>query len=213
MEIISDRGRPLCLGSLCSRKHDYQGTGQTLRYLLKGKPSNCVECNKLVRLKPAGKPPFVPPEKRFWEFVPSPENRSEDGCWEWTGLLNNMGYGLISVKGKSTAASRFMWYLQSGEMPPSHLFVCHRCDNPKCVNPKHLFLGTIYDNNADMVSKGRQGRGSKKIKSSKLTESKVKEIRDLAASGISSKELALRFGVQYGAIRKIVTRVRWNHVD
>src|SRR5690348_1346681 len=77
-----------------------------------------------------------------------------NGCWEFTGSLNNGGYGVIGFKGKVWLAHRLSYYFHNGEIPKG-LLVCHKCDNRKCINPDHLFLGTYMDNYNDMVAKGR----------------------------------------------------------
>lgn len=74
-------------------------------------------------------------------------------CWNWTGKRNVGGYGLIRINGRTFIASRVAWTLINGE--PGSLFVLHKCDNPPCINPLHLFLGSHKDNSADMVRKGR----------------------------------------------------------
>jgi hypothetical protein len=79
---------------------------------------------------------------------------SETGCWEWTGALNNKGYGKLCVNGKQIFAHRASYALHVGPIPPGSV-ICHLCDNPRCVNPDHLFAGTMLDNTRDMIAKGR----------------------------------------------------------
>ena len=100
-----------------------------------------------------GQPDIV--EAAFWRCV---EKRAEDECWPWTGrTLKKDGRGLMTVDGKTTTAPRVAWKVSSGAKPPPELFVCHRCDNPNCVNPKHLWLGTNKDNITDASRKSRLG--------------------------------------------------------
>jgi len=91
---------------------------------------------------------------RFWRNV---KNVGGEGCWEWTGTKTTGGYGVLSVDRRPEKAHRIAWRLTHGE-PAPHFFVCHRCDNPPCVRPDHLFLGTHQDNMGDMVRKGRHYR-------------------------------------------------------
>lgn len=137
----------------------------------------------------------------------------DTGCWNWTASTRTkFGYGQIKYKGKMRAAHRVSWEMFYGEIPDG-IFVCHKCDNPKCVNPTHLFLGTNQDNMNDMKSKGRSRGGSpfgEANHQSKLTEKKVKEIRDLYKTGqYTQKKLADDFGVERTCIGKIVRNERW----
>lgn len=128
------------------------------------------------------------------------------GCWEWTASKVD-GYGSFGFRGKVWKAHRVSYVLNHGEIPEG-LCVCHLCDNPSCVNPKHLFLGTKKDNRDDMVSKGRM-KQSPRIGilngMCRLTEKQVSEIR---ASTDRPKDLSLRFGVHYRHIWAIKTGIK-----
>lgn len=117
---------------------------------------------------------------------------ASNGCIEWHGCANQKGYGMMVYKGRIHAAHRVSWQLHFGEIAEG-LLVLHHCDNPCCVNPDHLFLGTNQDNMDDMKSKGRQRtpRGEES-KRSKLTWAAVREIR---ASSAGLRALARRFKV------------------
>lgn len=116
-------------------------------------------------------------DQKFWAKV----SKSND-CWEWQGSINNAGYGQITVGGKCQTAHRFAWQLHHGAVP-AEIYVCHKCDNRKCVNPDHLFLGSQSDNMQDRRQKGRQNiaKGGKHH-SAKLTDDQVSKIRQLPAS-------------------------------
>lgn len=105
---------------------------------------------------------------------------------------------------------RLSWFIHNGPIP-KHLFVCHKCDNRACVNPKHLFLGTADDNVQDAVRKGRMARGETSG-THKLTEKQVLEIRKRVKNGEKQLPLAAEYGVQGPAIFKIVHRERWRHL-
>ena len=94
--------------------------------------------------------PTIPLERRFWDKV-----TMGDGCWEWTGTRHSWGYGLLGGRRKvHLRAHRVSWEIHFGPIPAG-LYILHHCDNPRCVRPDHLFLGTHRDNMADMVKKGR----------------------------------------------------------
>lgn len=135
----------------------------------------------------------------------------KESCWEWIGAKNQYGYGRFMWKGKSRIASRMAWYFTYGDIPKGK-HVLHRCDNPSCVNPKHLFLGTRSDNMRDAVSKKRLTNRGIKNNRSKLTEKEVLKIRNLYASGTPRKELQEMFGVAQQTILDIVGRKKWTHI-
>jgi len=147
---------------------------------------------------------------RFWEKV---DVRGPDDCWEWTASLNPKGYGQISV-GRKPISAHILSYEMNVDPVPENMLVCHTCDNRKCVNPKHLYVGTPKSNSQDMVDRGRSGRSTigEKNPAAKLTELDVLKIRSLVAGGLSRLEVATVFGVQIGAVGKIVRRERWKHV-
>lgn len=132
------------------------------------------------------------------------------GCWNWTGSFQSGGYGEISVRGRKLRAHRYFWEDANGPIPAG-LIVCHRCDNPKCVNPEHLFLGTHRDNCEDKVSKGRASAGKlERHGHAKLTVASVEEMRaQKEAEGTSYRDLGRAFGVSETVARKAVLGITW----
>jgi hypothetical protein len=151
-------------------------------------------------------------EQRFWKKV----DKSGD-CWEWTACKNESGYGRFWFNGKKQYAHRVSWQLENGSISDV-MFCCHICDNPGCVNPGHLFIGTNADNMADKVAKGRQSRGyqhgknirGEKHGSARLAEADVISIR---ADSRPLKKIASDFGVSRALICLIKNRKRWAHVN
>ena len=133
-------------------------------------------------------------------------------CWLWTGRVDHNGYGIIWAFGRQTNPHRVSYELANGPIPDG-LFVCHRCDVRRCVNPAHLFVGTQADNIADMKAKGRGHQGSTQGMS-KLIESQVIEIRRLCRdkNRPTYKQIGLRYGVSEAEISRIVRRLIWRHI-
>lgn len=132
-------------------------------------------------------------ENRFWAKV-----RKGNGCWEWSGGRDRRNYGHLEVNRRNILAHRFSWTLHFGPIPKGML-VCHSCDNPGCVRPDHLFLGTKKDNAQDAKRKGRKPKGENHP-SAKLTNEQVEEIR---RSPLSSNKLGRIYKVSSGWIRSI----------
>src|SRR3972149_5049294 len=127
---------------------------------------------------------------RFWAKVRI--GRSTE-CWPWLASTSRKGYGAFGATSKNIRRAHILSYELNNGPVPNGLCVLHRCDNPSCVNPKHLFLGTPADNSADMVSKGRQQRGSNH-KSALLNEQSVLDMRKRIHS-VGVDELAKLYGV------------------
>lgn len=132
------------------------------------------------------------------------------GCWEWQNILCPNGYGQMLILKKRKMPHRVAYEEFVGPIP-NGLFVCHRCDNPACCNPEHLFLGTQQDNMDDKVSKGRQSRGSKHCRAI-LTELDIPKILDMLNSGMFSANVGELFGVSGAIIRDIRLGRAWRHV-
>lgn len=133
----------------------------------------------------------------------------ESGCLEWVGARNPDGYGTTSIK-KYRGAHRLAYFVAFG-LIPAGAHVLHRCDNPACVTPEHLFLGDCLINTADKVSKGRQHRpaGAANPKA-KLTEEQAREVLSSPETGAA---LARRFGVTRGAVNDIRRGTKWRHLQ
>lgn len=159
----------------------------------------------------------VTTRERF-EAQISPEPMS--GCWLWSASANAHGYGTFSLDGKCHLTHRLSWMLYRGAIPDG-LFVCHKCDNPACVNPHHLFLGTNADNMADMDRKGRRApmpKGTKRPTAgirgnhhpnAKITEAIVQEIR---ACNEPNGVTARRYGLTTDHVYMIRRRKIWRHL-
>jgi hypothetical protein len=142
-----------------------------------------------------------PAEVRFWRKVQKTSN-----CWLWTGSLDTGGYGMFWPSSRQAVhAHRFAWLLTNGEFD-RRLDVLHECDNPRCVRPSHLFLGTEHDNMMDMARKGRHG-------SAKLSKEQVRDVRRRVAAGESQRSVARDLGVSPAAICNLLKGKSYAHVD
>lgn len=143
----------------------------------------------------------------FWGKV-----KKTDQCWIWTGFRNKTGYGKTNAKGKTVRVHRYSWTLKYGEIPKG-MSVCHKCDNPPCVNPDHLFLGTHTDNMRDAYRKGRISHTvGEDNPTAKMTNEKVLLARKMHSEGRSGVDLAKIFGVGSPTMYAILNRRSWKHV-
>ncbi len=162
-------------------------------------------------------------EQRFWEKVDKTGPIHPDlktPCWIWTAATNPGGYGQIRRGGRGSdlvLAHRLSWELARGFIPEA-LHALHKCDNPPCVNPAHLFLGTNQDNIDDRVSKGRPSVRSEQLpygeahRNAKLTAEVVREARVLFANGIFVRVLATKYGVSSSTMYNALIGKTWQHV-
>jgi hypothetical protein len=168
------------------------------------------------------KPLSAKDQARFQLNVIIGENPTD--CHDWKLGKTSRGYGVFWLRGKQSRAPRVAYTIAFGEIPDG-MFVCHKCDNPSCVNPLHLFLGSTEENMSDMKSKGRQmrgdnhyartnpeklARGDSHVGSRKLTKDQVVAIRSM--SGVSQSAIARIYGVRASTINLIIHRKNWANI-
>jgi hypothetical protein len=145
------------------------------------------------------------------------EINSVTGCWNWIGNRFNTGYGAFKNRTylghpRAIPASRASWMMHKGPIPKG-LWICHTCDNPPCVNPDHLFLGTAKDDMVDCKNKGRTNKGEDRPQA-KLTEEIVREARRIRQTEQTPwRDLAKQYGVTLNCIRSAIEGTTWAHVD
>lgn len=145
-------------------------------------------------------------EELFWSQV-----LIGDGCWSWTGRRDKDGYGRFYADGRERGAHRVSFSLWSGTGWIKSAHVLHRCDNPTCVRPSHLFLGTTQENTADKVAKGRHPRGEAHA-GSKLTGEDVGWICAAHAKGVRIAHIARAHEVSPALVYAVVHGLIWTHV-
>jgi hypothetical protein len=148
-------------------------------------------------------------------FCCSYEKDEQTGCWNWLGRKYGHGYGRFKANGITYMAHRYAWMMSNHSSIPRGFCICHGCDNPACVNPQHLFLGTVADNNADKQRKGRQAKGEQlahprargeRNGNSRLTQEQVERIK---SDGRSQRKIAADYGVTQSAIWMIKNGKAW----
>lgn len=191
----------------CGRKTKIATRNHYRLGVLKGEPFRYVRHHTSVTDRNR------PLEERFWRRV---DVGTPDECWMWTGQRDTHGYGLLGSAFRdrpayiTMRAHRLSYELAHGPIPAG-MVVCHHCDNPSCVNPAHLFLGTQSDNTRDMTAKKRQARGERHSQT-RLTEDDVREIRSALAAGETQRSIGERFGIHQTTVSNIATRITWDHV-
>lgn len=148
----------------------------------------------------------------FWNRV---DRRGVDECWEWKGAKDRKGYGLVMIENKSRRVPRIAWEITNGPIPPG-MQVCHKCDNPPCCNPNHLFVGTPKDNVHDCIAKGRDRYACGEPNAqSKLTEEMVREIRSRYkrySRKDGSGKMAKEFSVDRNTVFRAAVGKMWRHI-
>jgi hypothetical protein len=145
--------------------------------------------------------------ERFWSKV-----QKADGCWLWTAADNGNGYGVLGHERRNLYAHRLSYELAFGPIPEG-LYICHRCDVTRCVNPAHLFAATQLENIRDMMSKGRlkaYDRHGERNPRAVMTAARVVELRGLRAAGWTLARLAQHFGIGISQAHRISRGLSWN---
>lgn len=149
----------------------------------------------------------IPSVKKFWEKVD--KSGGEDACWMWTSALDKNGYGKVTIDFGDYRAHRVSYEICVDKIPTG-MVICHKCDTPGCVNPKHLFVGTNAENTADRDRKGHGVWSSERNPKAKLTEVQVLEIRNKYSAGNSTySSLSREYGVQPIQIQNIIKGDDW----
>lgn len=198
----------------CGQKTTVSPVNNRSKGLVKGQPRRFIKGHFSKTDKFREK--YGSPADRFWSKV---NKHGKNGCWIWTASFRK-GYGTFKLNGESINAHRAAWILTNGPIENS-LDVCHNCpkgDNPKCVRPSHMFLGTRSENTKDLWKKGRAippprpDNSGENSRTAKMTDKKVIELRRRYANGESIKSLMAFSGVTWINTWKAIKRITWKHV-
>ena len=147
--------------------------------------------------------------KQLWKHLKNFRDVKDNNCWEWNRAKSLREYGLIKYLGRTQSVHRLAFTLAKQQIPPD-MCVLHRCDNPPCFNPAHLWLGSFADNNHDKIAKGRENYvAGEDHPGHKLKRRQVRKIRRLCARGIGQRAIANRFGVSQTLVSGISANLKW----
>ena len=152
--------------------------------------------------------------KFLYKLCSYAEIKRKTDCWQWQKGKDKDGYALITYKGKTVRVTRLIKSLYDGEFP-KEMFCCHTCDNPSCINPDHIFIGSAKENSRDREKKHRgrtQNQLGEKNHAAILTENVVLEIRKLHQEGMKECDIVRKFKLNQGTVSKILLRKRWKHI-
>jgi hypothetical protein len=177
------------------------------RRLANVKPSGRVFCSPLCHI--AERDNLQVTKERFWQRVDC--SGGSQACWPWIGT-KRYGYGFLKILKKPVRVHRFSWQIHVGPIPDG-LHVLHKCNNPACVNPSHLYVGTDQDNMNDKIRAGRQNHpfGSR-IANAILNDDIVRSIRARHANGETRTEIARDLGLKRNNVDQVIYRQRWTHI-
>lgn len=173
------------------------------------KTSKGKYCSNRCQLDWQGHPDRV--LEKFWKHV---KIDSMTGCWQWTGGKNEFGYGIFCTDKRRIRTHRYCWELFK-EPIPKGMCICHHCDNPSCINPDHMFIGTQAENMADMRKKHRgstKPRPGTENPAAKLSEQQVRIIFSMNGT-VRAEEVAQVFNVKKTSVYNIWSRITWKHLD
>lgn len=193
-------GTKHCSVEGCDKPHHALGLCRTHH----SRAEACIPLDVPVRRK-------TPPRLEREQSLSLHSEPNNSGCIIWTGPIVSGGYGAMSVNGDQQLAHRAAWEVSSGQAIPDGMVIRHSCDNPPCVNPEHLSLGSYADNSRDMVKRKRNKYGER-VHTAVLKEEEVLKLRRLSDDGWSYNMLAEKFGISKSTVYAVVKRKSWKHL-